>query len=52
MVQYVASIMNLYKITALGASEQCFQLKPEIKRDMSFTRSLDRLTNVLDLGGN
>ena len=52
MVRYVASIMNLYRSTALGVSEHCFQSNPEITRDMNLPGSLNRLTKVLESGDN
>ena len=52
MVQYVALIMNLYRRTALGDFEHCFQRNLEIKRDMNMYGSLNRLTNVLESGEN
>ena len=51
VVQYVASIMNLYRST-VGASEHYFQRNLEITRDMNLFGSLNRLTNVLESGYN
>ena len=52
VIQYAASIMNLYRRTNLGDSKHCFQCNPKITRDMNLSGSLNRLTNVLDSGDN
>ena len=45
-------VLEIHGSIILGASEHCCQRSPEIRREMNLSRTLNRLTNVLESGDN